>query len=1114
MLKAVNRGGCRLMTMKRIGSVIVALCIMLGMIFSASAEVVEDTSTTTGIDVVVVLDMTSSMGKETQSPGNDPWGYRIDATAMLIGMMDMDGSRVAIVPFANVPGKPAEIKDFTDVSDSSSRITMIRDIYGYLNKALQANTNIGAALMKAEQMLLNREDQSNRPMIVLMTDGKNSITNQNGGPSKIRVAPSIRFDRNSGTIQEIQEGEEYDTELADRVTREAADCAKANNIPIYSVALGKDTDTDVAVRGVGISLIEISQLTGAMKCQPVVKDEAYKLPTFFAEILADKIGSSVEYTAKPQNVGKNLYEVKIPILNREVLEANIILPVKARQGNVSSIDPASIELYDSNGNRKMNDDREITILNNFTYNHFAMVKIRDPRNPGMWTLRFKSEKEPDDISFNILYKYNIKFEVSAEDTNGSGEFFKRDTLKVTARFVNSDGTVVEDPALYTELTGAEYEPWMTINSNWSLYHANSDGTVNGGAIKSEKLTPDPIQNQFGTNIDLSNVGEVLKHGNYVLVVTAAGAGLERTVRVPLELKNHAPAASNYTQTILVNSTDENKPETWTVEGTSGKLNKNVRDIVTDQDDQNINFSFLPVDDAQSYAIMKLEDDGSFSFRTIRDETYADGEKVKFGTAVYKLTYNDGDEGKGEIQISLNIRSEVDEMLDAYNLEVKVDGNPNPASGDDCYLKNTPLTITAELKDKTSGVNKTGDELLALKRQIQIADLTSGNAVVSDGTLELNDAKDALVYQVETTGNKEAAWKITVNVGNYDTWTRDIRIPNENAPVPAPLQDSVSINCDGEKVPGFLASLIGEDTPADDPSRTVTIQGMFSDADNDMLEYSEPVFYTNYDAREGTDENVIRAEKTGEGVYVIHVSGDSTGPFRYTLNSEMHLTATDGDGKSADYVRTITIVDLYNKMITYLLIILIAIAALVILYLIVHQIRKPVFPKLNMTIREEPSLYESGSETLSPVKTPTNLNALGVDGDMANKHGISMELLQNIIVKPIRSRTSVGVVCRKAAPGHEVMLEDVKMKPKKAYTWKIGQELTVHSENGDGMVAVKLEECPDENEVYEEFQSDEWAEVDENDTPRGGRKHSRKAERKAPPAEEQQESSGSSDDFDF
>ena len=115
------------MTMKRIGSVIVALCIMLGMIFSASAEVVEDTSTTTGIDVVVVLDMTSSMGKETQSPGNDPWGYRIDATAMLIVMMDMDGSRVAIVPFANVPGKPAKIKDFTDVSDSSSRITMIRE---------------------------------------------------------------------------------------------------------------------------------------------------------------------------------------------------------------------------------------------------------------------------------------------------------------------------------------------------------------------------------------------------------------------------------------------------------------------------------------------------------------------------------------------------------------------------------------------------------------------------------------------------------------------------------------------------------------------------------------------------------------------------------------------------------------------------------------------------------------------------------------------------------------------------------------------------------------------------------------------------------------------------
>ena len=1106
------------MTMKRIGSVLVALFLMLSMISCASAETgfVEDTSTTTGIDVVVVLDMTSSMGKETQSPGNDPWGYRIDATAMLIGMMDMDGSRVAIVPFANVPGKPAEIKDFTDVSDSSSRITMIRDIYGYLNKALQANTNIGAALMKAEQMLLNREDQTNRPMIVLMTDGKNSITNQDGSPTKIRVAPSIRWDRTSGEMREIAEGEEYDTELADKVTREAADCAKANNIPIYTVALGKDTDTDVAVRGVGISLIEISQLTGAMKCQPVVKDEAYKLPTFFAEILADKIGSSVEYTATPQNVGKDLYEVKIPILNREVLEANIILPVKARQGNVSSIDPASIELYDSDGTRKMNDDREITILNNFTYNHFAMVKIREPQNPGMWTLRFKSEKEPDDISFNILYKYNIKFEVGVEDTNGSGEFYKRDTLKVTASFADQNGTRVEDPALYAQPTGDGYEPWMTINSSWALYHANSDGSINGAPIKSEKLTPDTINYLFGTTIDLSNVGEILKHGNYVLVVTAAGAGLERTVLYPLTLKNHEPEASDYTQTIVVNSTDEGKPETWTVDGTSGTLNKKVTEIVTDKDDQNINFSFQPADGAGSCAILNLEEDGTFSFRTLRDDASQDREKVKGGRADYRLTYNDGDGGTGEVQISLVIRSEVDEMLDAYQLEVKVDGQKS-ASGDDCYLKNTPLTVTAELKDKTSGVNKTGDELLVLKRQIQIADLTSGESVVSDGILELNDAKDALVCQVESTGNRKADWRITVNVGDYDTWTREIRIPNDNAPVSNPQSESVSISCDGEKVPGFLASLIGEDTPEEDPSRKVVIRGLFSDADHDELTYSDPVFYVNYDAQEKAEEGMIRAEKTGEGedaVYVIHVSGDSTGPFRFTLNSEMRVTATDGDGKTADYIRTITIVDLYNKMITYLLIILIAIAALVILYLIVHQIRKPVFPKLNMTIREEPSLYESGSETLSPVKTATNLNALGVDGDMANKHGISMELLQNIIVKPIRSRTSVGVVCRKTAPGHDVMLEDVKMKPKKAYTWKIGQELTVHSENGDGLVAIKLEDRPDEMDTYEEFSSDEWSEIDENEAPRGGRKHSRKAERKAPPAEEQQQSSGSTDDFDF
>ena len=72
------------MTMKRAISVILAFCLMLGLLSFAAAET--DTSTTAGVDVVIVLDMTNSMypmkdysGKETNT-GNDPNSYRVDAT--------------------------------------------------------------------------------------------------------------------------------------------------------------------------------------------------------------------------------------------------------------------------------------------------------------------------------------------------------------------------------------------------------------------------------------------------------------------------------------------------------------------------------------------------------------------------------------------------------------------------------------------------------------------------------------------------------------------------------------------------------------------------------------------------------------------------------------------------------------------------------------------------------------------------------------------------------------------------------------------------------------------------------------------------------------------------
>ena len=856
------------------------------------------------------------MGKENTN-GNDPWGYRIDATAMLIGMMDMDGSRIAIVPFAHVPGKPADIIDFTNVSDASDRIELIGKVYDLKGNVLQPNTNIGSALMKAEQMLLSREDQSNRPMIVLMTDGRNDFSSTENGQDT--VPSSLRW--KDGQIVDEGTVTHFTKEMADMVTREAVDCAISNNIPIYTVALGQNTATDVATP-YGVSLMQISQETGAMECQKVNKEEAYDLPTFFAEILANQIGSSVKRAAEPVPVPDQpgTYEVKIPILNKEVLETNIILPVRAlnqtqRRGSFSNINANSIELYDSDGNRKIDNSKEVVILNNFNFNHFVIVKIRKPDRPGMWTLRFKSDTIPNEISFNILYKYSIKYAVD-EITNdhNNTELYKTDTLIMNARFVDGNGIPVNDSALYQDHTSDEaYEDWMTIRAYWKLYQTAADGSIMGTPVREGMLNNNSELNVFSTTINLAEGGN-LKSGNYKLVVSAVGAGLDRTVEYPLTLKNHAPSRlmDQYQTTINVNSPEKNNDDTWKADKMSGNLEKKLSDIIVDQDNDDIKYQLQPVDDAKSYAVMTLEGD------TIHYNLIQDGDKVKSGKAEYKLIYDDMDNGgRGEASITLTIYSMVDAMLQDYSLEVKTDGK-NTGAGEDTYLKNTPVTITAKLKNN-DGTYLTGDSLETLKRQILILD-QNGESVAFDAKLEVNEEKDGLEYTVETTGNKKAEWTVTINIDPFESITKVIQIPNDNSPV-AMESSEVTINCDGEKVPSFLASIIGENTPEDDPSRSAVIKGMFTDADCDEMVYSSPVFRDPATGEE-SDSNIISATKEGDGeaaIYTIHVSGEATSLFNYTMNREMHITATDGDGNTGVYVRKITIVDLYKKMITYLLI---------------------------------------------------------------------------------------------------------------------------------------------------------------------------------------------------
>lgn len=1029
--------------MKRILSAVLMLCVLLiCLVGTVEADTMADTSATSGIDVVIVLDMTASMDGSNNPEArtkNDEYNYRLDAAAMLISMLDMDSSRVAVVPFAWEPFED-QIIDLTAVPDSTSRNQLVQQVYALKEYGTKPNTNIGAALMRANQILQQRNDAGNEPMIMLLTDGNNDMTG-----SKQTVTNSLRWDSTNQTI--YNEGTQiYTTETANAVTKEAVDCAYALQYPIYAIALNQDPD--VAAAG-GLSLRAISEGSGLRNgCRMVSKNDASNLPEYFADFLAARIGSSVQLSASPEKVdgSEDAYEVTIPVLNQSVMEINIILPVRLANAKETSrwgkgIDASSIKMYDSNG-ELLSNASDIQILRNDNA-HFAMVKVRNPQPNGLWTLRFNSNTDPNNISFNILYNYNIKLQSSVESTTTRVDgLYKSDKLTISSWFVNADGSKASDSNLYADHRGeAGFEDWMTIRGSWQLYQ-DMDGKRT--LQREGTMLSDETLRCFRAEVDLNET--ILQDGNYVLVVNAQGAGLDRSVEQNFVLLNHAPVAEDYDITLNVNSTDdtESAAATWTVEGTSGVLPVKVQDLVKDADGDHLSYTLKAMDHAGSIVTMEMDETtGTFTYRTVQD-----GDKLASGDAVYTLSYDDGcTDGTGSIKITFHVVSGVDEMRKAYTPVVTLNGTPGNTP--DTWLKNTELILSVQLKDANGGYAD-AEVLNRLSVKVDAVNTTTEEKVSFTEEDRQENSRDFII----NTGNQAANIDVTVTIGLFDPMKLTVNIPNQEAPVAAAAQ-TATVYCNGTGVPSFLKGLIGEETPQDAAELNVDIEAekLFTDGDHDVLTYSAPAFVWDETGKE-VDAATVSAEKTGENAYHILVDSSSTGVFHDTFTVTMKITATDGDDVTAavPYTKTFTVVDLHNKFLTYAVITGIALVVLIVLILVIHQIRKPRFARLEIAVTEEPSEYESSHVELANSKKPMNALRCGVNGENCD---VSSAQLQSVILKPARSAKAIDVVCKKIEADYEVTMGGKALKAGKKVRWHLDGELKIRRMNEEKALVMKL-----------------------------------------------------------
>ncbi|MDY3250511.1 MAG: vWA domain-containing protein [Candidatus Choladocola sp.] len=380
------------------------LCMMFGIIMVQAAGL----DTSTGLDVVLVIDTSGSMNDADNVRENpDKPKTTLEGAKLFVDMMESQGSRVAVVPFSDTLGNVINLTTISQQSDKESVKNAISQLQ------YSGDTDFGIALRKAVEILSTANDIGNNKVIVFFTDGKIDLPKADD--------PALAAS---------------DSET---MTRDAADTASAEGIAVYT--LGLDVGDQGNVQEDLIS--EIASQTGG-KYKKVTTSEV--LPDTFCEIFADFIESSYtplgEVTIQDSNTPA---VVDVPIPNDSVMEANIAILSDKRLTNV--------EVEDPNGNTIPIDGQTVILSVSDTY---SALKLITPQS-GNWKVRiYGDENCKVTLGWMLNYKVTLKAEL-VDNQNG--------TVTVNAYFEYQNQPLQED-ALYRQFaTEARVDSQAKGNSN-------------------------------------------------------------------------------------------------------------------------------------------------------------------------------------------------------------------------------------------------------------------------------------------------------------------------------------------------------------------------------------------------------------------------------------------------------------------------------------------------------------------------------------------------------------------------------------------------------------------------------------------------------------------------
>jgi len=349
---------------------------VLGTNLIGLAESIDDSP---NIDVLFVVDGSKSMTK------SDPDKLSGEAMKMFLDMCHIKGDKGAMVAYSGGIIKETNLK----VLNSNEDKDKLKDTLS--NLELGNWTDIGLGLRRAVEIMKDGHDKKNKPIIILLSDGK-------ADPQRDKQTSQ---DDLSAALNE----------------------AKAQSFPIYTIGLNADGTVDNN---------QLQFISNETRGKNFITSSANDLPSILKSIFADNSRLKVQQENTLTGTGE-FENVNINIPDSNIVEANI---------SILSKDPVEVKLADPSGKEvQIPSDKVIYTKSN----KYSMVKLLSPAK-GQWTLKIKGSKD-NKIDISLVSNYDLKVVMNV---NSGKKAHKGEKVNITS-FLESNGVKLEDKDFYTTL---------------------------------------------------------------------------------------------------------------------------------------------------------------------------------------------------------------------------------------------------------------------------------------------------------------------------------------------------------------------------------------------------------------------------------------------------------------------------------------------------------------------------------------------------------------------------------------------------------------------------------------------------------------------------------------